>query len=222
MSHRKNLIVGLGVALLTLLGSVSVAEAQGYPPPYYPPPPPPPPPPPRGVYRAGIVFGFSGGVGAIGATNYAGASCGDACGVAGLLEGHLGGMISPRAALLFEMWGADHPWTDGAGNSHETFNTFVTGAAQYWLTDIFWIKGGVGLAYYHDTINNSYYYSGGYGAVVASDSGFGLFGAAGVEVMQSYNFALDIQGRIGNGFYSQGGNGFSVQNYALMVGFNWY
>ena len=34
MSHRKNLIVGLGVVLLTVLGSVSIAEAQGYPPPY--------------------------------------------------------------------------------------------------------------------------------------------------------------------------------------------
>ena len=40
--------------------------------------------------------------------------------------------------------------------------------------------------------------------------------------MQAYNFALDIQARIGNGFYSHAGNSFSVQNYALMVGFNWY
>ena len=105
MSHRKNLIVGLGVVLLTVLGSVSIAEAQGYPPPYYPPPP--PPPPPHGVYRSGLVFGFSGGVGAIHADN-----CGDACGVAGMVEGHLGGMINPRTALMFEIWGADHPWSD--------------------------------------------------------------------------------------------------------------
>ena len=55
MRPRQTLIVGLGVALLTVLGSVSIAEAQGYPPPYYPPPP--PPPPPHGVYRAGLVFG---------------------------------------------------------------------------------------------------------------------------------------------------------------------
>src|SRR5580698_2475485 len=139
MSHRKNLIVGLGIALLTLLGSVSVAEAQGYPPPYYPPPP--PPPPPHGVYRAGLVFGFSGGIGGVAASN-----CGDECGVAGSLEGHLGGMIGPRTALLFEIWGNDHPWTDSAGNSRETINTFFTGALQYWLTDILWVKGGAGFA----------------------------------------------------------------------------
>jgi len=210
MSHRKNLIVGLGVALLTVLGSVSIAEAQGYPPPYYPPPP--PPPPPHGVYRAGLVFGFSGGVGGLHSDN-----CGDACGVAGMLEGHLGGMISPRAALMFEIWGADHPWSSG-GSSFETVNTFFTGAAQYWINDIFWIKGGLGLAELRETFNDY----NGYYANASDTSGFALFGAAGVEVLQSYNFALDIQFRVGNGFYGRDSNDFSVQNYGLMVGFNWY
>ena len=150
MSHRKNLIVGLGVVLLTVLGSVSIAEAQGYPPPYYPPPP--PPPPPHGVYRSGLVFGFSGGVGAIHTNN-----CGDACGVAGLLEGHIGGMINPRMALMFEIWGADHPFSAG-GNSFETINTFFTGAAQYWVNDIVWIKGGLGVAEIREDINGGGYY----------------------------------------------------------------
>ena len=75
MSHRKNLLVGLGVVLLTLLGSVSVAEAQGYPPPYYPPPP--PPPPPHGVYRAGRRLRLRAGLGAIGRSDYAGNACGE-------------------------------------------------------------------------------------------------------------------------------------------------
>ncbi len=209
MSHRKNLIAGLGVVLLTVLGSVSIAEAQGYPPPYYPPPP--PPPPPHGVYRSGVIFGVAGGVGAVGASN-----CGDECGVAGVFEGHLGGMISPRSALMFEVWGADHPWTDADGNSRETINTFFTGALQYWLTDILWIKGGAGLAVIRSTVDD-----GNGGFTEGSSSGFALFGAAGVEVLQSYNFALDIQLRIGNGFYSQSDGG-DAQNYALMVGFNWY
>jgi hypothetical protein len=203
MSHRKNLIVGLGVVLLTVLGSVSIAEAQGYPPPYYPPPP--PPPPPRGVYRAGLVFGFSGGVGAVHFNN-----CLDSCGVAGLFEGHLGG-------LMFEIWGGDHPFSNG-GNSYETINTFFTGAAQYWVNDIVWIKGGLGVAELRQSINDY----AGYGYTTADITGFALFGAAGVEVLQSYNFALDIQLRIGNGFYSDSGVSFSVQNYGLMVGFNWY
>jgi hypothetical protein len=213
MSHRNNLIVGLAVVLLTVLGSVSVAEAQGYPPPYYPPPPP-PPPPPRGVYRAGLVFGFAGGVGGIASSN-----CGDACGVAGVGEAHLGGMISPRAALMFEIWGADHPWSSG-GSSFETINTFFTGAAQYWVNDIIWIKGGLGLAELREDF--SVPYASYYRSTASDTTGFALFGAAGIEVLQSYNFALDIQLRIGNGFYSSNGSSFSAQNYALMVGFNWY
>jgi hypothetical protein len=211
MSHRKNLIVGLGVVLLTVLGSVSIAEAQGYPPPYYPPPP---PPPPHGVYRSGLVFGFSGGVGAIHGDN-----CGDACGVAGLVEGHLGGMISPRAALLFEIWVADHPWSSG-GSSFETFNTFFTGAAQYWVNDIVWIKGGLGVAELREDFDIPY--ASYYRSTTSDITGFALFGAAGVEVLQSYNFALDIQFRVGNGFYSQDGGSLSAQNYGLLVGFNWY
>ncbi len=207
MSHRKNLIVGLGVVLLTVLGSVSIAEAQGYPPPYYPPPP--PPPPPHGVYRGGLVFGFSGGVGAIHINN----CLADACGVAGMGEGHIGGMINPRTALMFEIWVADHPWSN-SGSSLETINSFFTGAAQYWVNDIVWIKGGLGIAELR--VDDGYGYSSN------ATTGFALFGAAGVEVLQSYNFALDIQLRIGNGFYSDSGGSFSAQNYGLMVGFNWY
>jgi hypothetical protein len=57
------------------------------------------------------------------------------------------------------------------------------------------------------------------GAPNNSESGFAIMGALGVEVVQSYNFALDLQGRFGHGFYSQGGD---VNNFAFMVGVNWY
>src|SRR5207237_6214455 len=112
MSHRKNLLLGIGVVLLTVLGSVSVADAQGYPPPYYPPPP---PPPPRGVFRAGIVWGFALGLGDVNSANCP--NGGSACGGAFAIEGHLGGMISPRTAVMFEAWGADHPYSL-AGTDH--------------------------------------------------------------------------------------------------------
>jgi hypothetical protein len=216
MSHRKNLLLGLGVALLTVLGSVSVADAQGYPPPYYPPPP--PPPPRHGVFRAGSVWGFALGLGDVNS-----ASCPtNGCGGAFAAEGHLGGMISPRTAIMFEAWGADHPYSLG-GTDHETINSFWTGAAQFWINDIFWVKGGAGLGVLHETADAGYDYYTGYTVVSSvTHSGFALFGAAGVEILQSYNFALDIQGRIGSGFYSDSGGNFSVQDYAIMAGFNWY
>jgi hypothetical protein len=206
MRPRKPLTVGLGIALLTLLGSISAAQAQYAPQPYYPPPP--PPPPPHGVYRSGLVYGFSVGVGSIGSSN-----CGDACGAAGLLEFHIGGMINPRTALLFEVWGADHPWTGPEGDYDETTNSFLSVALQYWVTDLIWVKGGVGAATLRLTDQTS--------GLETDLSGFGIWGAAGLELIQSYNFALDLQLRIGNGFYSQTQGG-DAQNYALMVGFNWY
>src|SRR5579863_5459582 len=213
MNQTKGLLLAIGIIVCTVLGSVSVAQAQGYPPPYYPPPP--PPPPPHGVFRAGLVWGFAVGLGDVGMSN-----CGSTCGGAFAIEGHIGGMISPRAALMFEGWGADHPYSTG-GSDFETINTFWTGAAQFWLNDNFWIKGGAGVAVLRLTedVNDIY----GNTVVAETDfTGFALFGAAGIELLQSYNFALDIQGRIGNGFYSNSGTSFNVQNYALMVGFNWY
>ncbi|HVZ86309.1 MAG TPA: hypothetical protein VHG72_05030 [Polyangia bacterium] len=207
MTSRKNLLTGLGILLLVLLGSVSTAQAQyaAYPPSYYPPPP---PPQPRGVYRSGLILGFAGGVGGLSANN-----CGDECGVAFMFEGHIGGMISPRAALMFEVWGADHPWTDVSGDSLETINTFWTAALQYWVTNQVWVKGGLGLGVIHiednDTLDET------------TATGFALFGAVGIELVQSYNFALDLQLRAGNGFYGENQGG-DAQNYGLLLGVNWY
>ena len=70
-----------------VLGSVSPPRPKGTRPLYYPPPPAPPAAPWRLPLRA--VFGFAGGSAASKRDN-----CGDECGVAGMFEGHLGGMIS--------------------------------------------------------------------------------------------------------------------------------
>jgi hypothetical protein len=206
MTSAKRLAFAFGIALVALLGSVSAAQAQyAPPPPYYPPPP---PPPPRGVYRSGLVVGFGVGGGAITASN-----CDPECGGAFAGEFHIGGMIHPRMAILFDAFGAFHPWTDPVFNdSHTTTNSFWMGALQYWATDILWVKGGMGIGHIQVTNNSGNFVEG-------DETGFGLMGAVGVEVVQSYNFALDIQGRIAHGFYSQGGD---ANNFALLVGFNWY
>ena len=212
MSHRKNLLLAVGVVLLTVLGSVSVAEAQGSPPSYHPPPS----TPPRGVFRGGIVWGFAVGLGDLSSSN----CLASGCGAAFVLEGHFGGMISPRAALMFEGGGADHPYSLG-GDDRETINSFWTGAAQFWINDIFWIKGGAGLAVLRETVYTVG--DGAYPVLAENDrAGFALFGAAGLEVMHAYNFALDIQGRIGGGFYRDSAGSFSVQDYSVLVGFNRY
>jgi len=224
MRPRKTVTVGLGIALLTLLGSISVAQAQyapppqGYPPPAYYPPPPPPPPPPRGVYRSGLVYGFSLGIG-----SFSFSGCGDVCGPAGMGEFHIGGMIAPRLALVGDFWAGIHAFSDVVLGDGTTYNGIYTLAAQYWLTDIIWAKAGLGLGNLQISATCDAY---GYSCNFRNETGFAFMLAAGIEIMQTYNFALDLQLRYGNVVYKAADNGGSgdgdTNMFALMIGFNWY
>ncbi len=207
MRSLKPLAVGLGITLLTLLGSFSVAQAQYAQPQYYP-----PPPPPRGVYRSGLVYGFSLGVGGLSL-----ADCGDVCGAVGMAEFHLGGMIGPRLALMGDFWEGVRYFSDLNLGTGETFHGIYTLALQYWLTDQLWVKGGLGVGRIQINSDISAF-------PVDDESGFGFMLAAGIEVVQSYNFALDLQLRYGNVAYSSvssGGAG-DANTFGVLVGFNWY
>jgi len=195
MTSGKPLALAFGIGLLTLFGSLSAAHAQ----PYYG-----APPPVRGVYRSGLVLGGSLGAGAISSSN-----CGPYCGAAGAIEGHIGGMLTPRLALMGDFWGTAHHWDDGYGTG-TTYHGLYTIAVQYWATEILWLKGGLGFAqliFGYD------------GESVPDENGPGIMGAIGVEVLQAYNFALDLQFRVGRGFYDTGPD---VTNLAFMIGVNWY
>lgn len=195
MTSGKRLALALGIGLLTTFASLSAAHAQyGAPRPYYG-----SPPPPRGVYRSGLVIGFGLGGGSIIADN-----CSN-CGGGGAFEGHIGGMIHPRLALMFELWGIGRP-TDSGTLSHVIYG----GALQYWVADIVWLKGGLG----GGTIS----FEDGVTGASVSESSLAISGAAGVEVLQTYNFALDLQLKVSHTTVSQGG----ATNVALLVGFNWY
>jgi len=198
MKSAKSLALAFGIMATTLLAGASSAQAQyGYP----------PPPPPQGFYRSGLVLGFGVGGGSISADN-----CGDVCGGGFSGEFHIGGMINPRLALMGDFWGVFHPW-DFGGYSATTAHSISSFALQYWVTPIVWLKGGMGIGRMQ-LIDES---SGG--VTFGDETGFALMGGAGVEVVQIGNFALDLQLRLGHGFYSEGGD---VNSVAFMVGLNWY
>jgi hypothetical protein len=209
MIQRKLLTVGLAAALLTILGSASVAQAQYYGRPSYG-------RAPRGVYRSGVIFGFSLGVGGISASN-----CGDLCGLSGLAEVHIGGMIAPQVALMGDFWEGLHYFSnDSYFGSGETWNGVYTAALQYWPLYNVWLKGGLGFGRLQ--LNVDSYYNG-YSVNVDDETGFAFMLAAGIELVQSYNYALDLQLRYGNVAYGGGTNGAGdLSMYALMIGFNWY
>jgi len=201
MTSGRRLAVAIGIGLLTVFGSLSAAQAQyrGQRP-YYGPPP----MAPRGVYRHGLTLGGSIGGGAITSDG-----CGPFCGAAGMIEGHIGGMLNPRLALMGDFWGSAHRWDDGLGTG-TTYHGIYTLALQYWVTDILWLKGGAGFA----QLNFGYD-----GTANPDENGPGILGAIGIEVVQAYNFALDLQFRLGHGFYDTGPD---VSNIGFMVGVNWY
>ena len=210
--HRKTLTIalGFGIALAAVLGTAAPAHAQ-YAPGYYPPPPP-PPPPPRGVYRSGFIFGGSLGLGLI---HYS--DCGSLCGFAISGELHVGGMIGPRLALMGDFWGSSHFFSDDGsqtGNGGSTTNGIYTLALQYWPADNLWLKGGIGFG--HITVDTDDY--------TLDDSGFAFMLAAGIELVQAYNYAMDLQVRYGNASYtdSNANGAGDTSTFTVMIGFNWY
>jgi hypothetical protein len=173
---------------------------------YAPPPPAPgyyqPSAPPPGIHRSGFIIGFSLGGGAM--------NCG-ACSSDSALSGvaldiHLGGMLTPTLALMFDGWGVAHP-IDGGTIVH----VMDTVALQAWLSNEFWLKGGLGAGQLSVSDSNG-------NTVARSETGFGAFGSAGLELFQGQHFAFDVQLRLGSVKYDSG----SVHMGALVAGFNWY
>jgi hypothetical protein len=203
MNMRAWLAIATLAATLLLAGR---AEAQGYGPGYYPGAP---PPPPRGIIRSGLVFGFGIGLGAISFTD-----CDDCEVLGGLgLEGHIGGMIAPNLALLFDAAVVVHPLDDGRGGTSSLASITYMGVLRGWVSRIFWLQGGLGGGYM--SLGDEY------GTIATSEMGFGVLLGAGIELVQSTSFALDLQLRISASRYDYG-DGVGVANTVLQVGLNWY
>jgi hypothetical protein len=198
-AHRLALGIATAAIFAIAMGVSSPAHAQygrryyGGPPGYYP-----------TAYRSGVVAGLGVGVGALNAD-----ACGSDCGGGLSLEGHLGGMIDPRMALMFDAWAIFH--SNPEFNSTTTSGIY-TGALQFWLAPIVWLKGGLGVGNTH--IDEP-------GVRLGSATAFAMMGAAGVELVHTGFFALDLQGRVGHTFFSNADGG-PVTDVAFMVGVNWY
>ncbi|MDB4981395.1 MAG: hypothetical protein JWM82_2147 [Myxococcales bacterium] len=206
MSRPVRILLTVCLAALVVGATASPASAQYGPPPRsygYP-----PPPPPTASYRSGLVVGVGVGVGGISASNCAPGYCGAA--ISG--EFHIGGMLNYRLALEGEVWGNARTISNTGGDGTLS-QSFWTVAAQYWLIEQLWIKGGLGIAHVQVSSDSL--------GTLDDETALGLVLAAGGEIFTSNNFALDLQLRFGHGFYDEA-NGGAVNNYALLIGFNWY
>lgn len=128
------------------------------------------------------------------------------------LDGHIGGMIGPRFALLFEaQLNARTVHSDTFGDDTTLSQTVGMLAGQFWITPQLWVKGGIGVA---GLQADSRYVTTDYG------TGGAIMGAIGFELMSARFFALDLQGRIIEGTYNSGNDNVTAANVGL--GFNWY
>jgi hypothetical protein len=128
-------------------------------------------------------------------------------------DGHIGGMLSPRFALLFEAQSNLRTIHSDAYNGDTVLsNNAGMIAGQYWLTPQLWIKGGIGLA--NLQVNDPGY------ATYTSGTGGAIMGAVGLELASMRFFAIDLQGRIIEANY--GGDIGSVTAANVGIGFNWY
>lgn len=210
----------LAPSILVLVATLTpgLAAAQGYyggsGPGYYAPPP--PPALPGGFHnRTGrLAWGFSLGVGGMHdrGSNVTSCSNCDFNPAAGEVDGHVGGFVSPRLALMVEgQVNAQTVSVDPVYGDDTTLsqNTLMI-AGQYWVTPQLWVKGGVGLA--------SLWASDGW-TDWQGPSGGALMGGAGYELLSARNFAVDVQARLIQGTY----RGFdTVTSGTVGVGFNWY
>ena len=223
-------ILGIVAVTAAVIGSARVAHAQapgaagpptsgppqgGYPPPPppsgYPPPPPPsgyPPPPPAqppepdGIHRSGFIIGFSLGWGSISCS-----SCPDGDSLSGAaVDIHLGGMLAPNVALMFDGSGIGHT-IDGSGTLTHVVDTL---AVQVWASERFWLKAGVGVGRLSLSDNGS--------EALHSETRAAGMVAIGLELFQGRSSALDVQLRGAATSFSDG----TLTNSSIHIGYSWY
>jgi hypothetical protein len=143
---------------------------------------------------------------------------GDVCdGVseAGGVSGTLGWGFGPKLAGLVDVWTMAH--TEDNVTLHQTIATINV---RYWVMPILWIQGGVGGA------SAGWRYKGPFGGQLEdrTDNVPAVALAAGLEVIKGKSFSLDVQLRVGTGFYEEetGTEGQTGRSSSLGVGFTWY
>jgi hypothetical protein len=139
--------------------------------------------------------------------------------LSGMIEGHIGGFIGPRLALLGEVQvNGQTVSSDSSGDTTTLIQSTLMIAAQYWITPQLWIKGGIGFA--NLRLERSYYGDGIVDESSIPENGMALMGAVGFELLSARYFSIDLQGRLINGAYKGIDN--TVTGATIGVGINWY
>lgn len=177
MSHQIRVASLIGVAVL---GVASTAFAQSA-----------PPPPPRVGFEGG--FGLYGGE--IHCENENGAFC-DGVSEAGGIDLHLNYFFNPKLGIfgdVFPMAHTEDDWT--------LTHTVVTAGLKWRPVPILTLAGGIGSA------QARWKYRGLVNLDAETDTVPAIMLSAALELVRGKSFAIDVQARIGVGFYEEDENG---------------
>jgi len=122
------------------------------------------------------------------------------------LDIHLGGMLTPHVALMFDGSGIAHSLAGGGTLTH----VVDTLAAQFWASERFWLKAGVGIGALSVSDNRS--------EQARSDTRPAAMLAIGFELFQGRSSALDVQLRGAATSFPDG----TLTNSSIHIGYNWY
>src|SRR5580704_6422928 len=159
--------------------------------------------------RRGVIVGASIDGGDMGCETKSGEDCGGQK-AAGGFSGHLGGMLTPRLALMGEVWAM------GASQDNVTATQVIaTAALRGWVTRRLWLQGGLGFA------RSKVTYDAGDGLMTSDESQTvpAFMAAIGVEIVRTHEFGLDLEARTGTGFYEGDAR---IYNGAVGVGASWF
>jgi hypothetical protein len=160
--------------------------------------------------RSGATFGVSVGGGHLGCTTEDGDDCdGDGMNGAGYLALHAGFSLTPRVALMADLWGAGH-----TEDRLTVTQGILAAVVRVWPARSFWLQGGLGVARSSVTYDADIVEFESRSDVVPA-----FVAGLGVELISNRDFALDLELRGGSGMYE---NDMLVYTIAAGVGLSWY
>ncbi len=162
-----------------------------------------------------LISGVSVGVGGMHDGGSGITSCDASCNyspLAGEIDGHIGGMVSPRFGLMAELQvNAQTVHSDVINGDTILSQSALMIAGQFWLTPQLWVKGGIGFAHLDAQDSYTQYDFGG---------GAAIMGGVGFELLSARFFAVDLQARLIEGEYH--GLGDHITSGTIGLGLNWY
>ncbi len=160
--------------------------------------------------RLGVFGGFGVHIGNI---SCEGQNCDEFREAVGL-DLHAGYHFSPQLALIGDLW--------GMANTEDNLTlsqTFATVGVRAFPIRVLWLHAGVGVA------SARFKYDSALGQFeTRTDNVPAILVGAGVEVIRGQRFAMDVQLRLGIGFYGDDGEEEDTtgRSASLGVGFTWF